>query len=47
MKINNLYLSQLRMNKRIISLINKYEKIVNTTFILLTIYTIYYVYMYA
>ena len=47
MKVNNLYLSQLRMNKRFVFLINKYEKIVNTTLILLTIYTIYYVYMYA
>ena len=47
MKVNNLYLSQLRMNKRFFSLLNKYEKIVNVALILLSIYTIYYVYMYA
>ena len=47
MKVNNLYLSQLRMNKRFFSLLNKYEKIVNIFLALLSIYTIYYVYMYA
>lgn len=47
MKVNNLYLSELRMNKRFFSLLNKYEKIVNIFLTLLSIYVIYYVYMYA
>nr|DAO01572.1 MAG TPA: hypothetical protein [Caudoviricetes sp.] len=47
MKVNNLYRSQLRMNKRFFSLLNKYEKFVNISLILLSIYAIYYVYMYA
>ena len=47
MKVNNLYCLQLRVNKRFFSLLNKYDKIVNIFFTLLSIYTIYYVYMYA
>lgn len=47
MKVNNLYRLQLRANKRFFSLLNKYEKIVNIFFTLLSIYVIYYVYMYA
>nr|DAX99103.1 MAG TPA: hypothetical protein [Caudoviricetes sp.] len=47
MKVNNLYRLQLRVNKRFFSLLNKYEKIVNIVLISLSIYTIYFVYMYA
>ena len=47
MKVNNLYLLQLRVNKRFFSLLNKYEKIVNIVLISLSIYTIYFIYMYA
>nr|DAP51737.1 MAG TPA: hypothetical protein [Caudoviricetes sp.] len=47
MKVNNLYRFQLRVNKRFFSLLNKYEKIVNIVLISLSIYTIYFVYMYA
>ena len=47
MKVNNFYLSELRFNKRVFSLLNKYEKIVNIALMLLSIYAIYYVYMYA
>ena len=47
MKVNNLYRSQLRVNKRFFSLLNKYEKIVNIVLISLSIYTIYFIYMYA
>lgn len=47
MKVNNLYRSQMRMNKRFFSLLNKYEKIVNIVLISLSIYTIYIIYMYA
>jgi len=47
MKVNNLYRSQMRMNKRFFSLLNKYEKIVNIVLISLSIYTIYFIYMYA
>jgi len=47
MKVNSFYISQLRMNKRFFSLLNKYEKVVNIFLTLLSIYTIYYVYMYA
>ena len=47
MKVNNFYLSELRINKRVFSLLHKYEKIVNIALISLSIYVIYYVYMYA
>nr|DAK29993.1 MAG TPA: hypothetical protein [Caudoviricetes sp.] len=47
MKVNNLYRLQLRVNKRFFSLLNKYEKIVNIVLISLSIYTIYFIYMYA
>ena len=47
MKVNNLYRLQLRVNKRFFSLLNKYEKIINIVLISLSIYTIYFVYMYA
>ena len=47
MKVNNLYRLQLRVNKRFFSLLNKYEKIVNIVLISLSIYTIYFIYIYA
>lgn len=47
MKVNHLYRLQLRVNKRFFSLLNKYEKIVNIVLISLSIYTIYFIYMYA
>ena len=47
MKVNNLYRLQFRVNKRFFSLLNKYEKIVNIVLISLSIYTIYFIYMYA
>lgn len=47
MKVNNLYRSELRINRRFFSLLNKYERIAEIVLILLSIYAIYYVYMYA
>jgi len=47
MKVNNLYRSELRINRRFFSLLLKYEKIVNIALMLLILYAIYYVYMYA
>ena len=47
MKINKFYSFELRINKRVSILLQKHEKVVHFAFILLTVYTIYYVYMYA
>ena len=47
MKVNNLYRSELRLNRRFSTLLNKYEKSLNIALILLSIYAVYYVYMYA
>lgn len=45
MKINKIYLLELRLNKRASVLLQRYEKIVHFVLILLTVYTIYHVYM--
>ena len=47
MKVNSFYSQELRTNKRVVAYLSKKEKLVNLFLIGISLYVVYYIFMYA